>query len=278
MTIEIEDILRAVCSSVKQTLSNDFQKVFVLSSASEAKLAFEILVAHGLDVKSYPQENNTAKLYVTHPTATPGQLENALSAAKAYAATCKEIKTSLDTLCGDGTKTYSMTFANLHPSSKQIVVQISPASGAPTPILASAPAQNTPTSQAASSAQTVVKRRVMKAKGHYEELSSGPAVGRGTQPGAVAADGTVPKESLKRRIMLYMFGNIAVSSYAMLIMVVILGVIFSIAVFAKGFLCPDFVSMKRNTAWYCKNASDEDEKERQKQQRQQQLGIQPQQR
>ena len=279
MTTQIEQILTILCSSVQQTLSNDFQAVFLLSSSLEARLAFDVMLSHGFDVKAYPQDDNTTKLYITHPTWPAAQLQSTLDGAKAYAVALKGIQQNLDQMCSDaepilGALNYQMSFANSQANSKQLIVQISPMGAAvvapPAPVsVASAPIP------AVKSAPGAAKSKY-KYKAQRDEFSSGPAVGRASYPGSKNSDSGAPEETLKRRIMLYIFGNMATSSYAMLIMVIILGMIFSLFVFAKAFLCPDFASMKHSNAWYCQNSNGSNEQQQQQQQqRQKQLGLPP---
>ena len=274
MTTQIEDILNATCSSVKLTLSNDFQRVFVLSTASEAQLAFDILVTYGFDVKVYPQEDNTSKLYISHPTLSSAQLEKTLTTAKAYADTLKQVKISLDQLCNNepavGAVEYNLTFANLQPASKQIMIQISPARDVSVKVVDPDIVPVTNPTALAAARMSASRRNDKKDDGGF---ASGPAVGRGPVPGTPKEDVANEKMSLKRRIMLYIFGNMATSSYAALIMAIILGAVFSLFVFAKGFLCPDFASMQ-SSAWYCKSSGDNDSKQK-KQQQQKQLGLPP---
>jgi hypothetical protein len=287
--MQIEDILSLTCSSVKLAHSNDFQRVFLLADSTGAKLAFDVLVAYGFDVKVYHQDDNTSKLYVTHPTLSQAQLDDVLAIAKEYATTLKQIQLSLESLCDSdvltkGSVEYNMTFANLQPNSKQVLIQISPTSqsnaparssaalAADTPAVASAPVA----AHTASTAQnTGAKRGGVKAKGHYEEFSSGPAVGRGKYPGSIKSDGAVPEETMRRRALLFLFGNMATSSYAFLLMVVALGAIFALLVFAKGIMCPDFASLNNDSAWYCKREVSDEEAKAKKLQRRKQLGLPP---
>ena len=281
MPITIEDILNIACSSAKLTLSNEFQKVFVLSTSSDARIAYDVLVSHGFEVKVYHQDDNTSKLYVAHPKFTPQKLESILTSATAYITALRQTKNGLDELCknpASGAVEYNIAFANMQPSGKQVIIQIFPADritqAAPPAALsstASAVAQN------ASSSTHQTKKHLTKPKDGNDEFSSGPAVGRGKYPGAPDSDGTVPDASLKRKILLYLFGNMATSSFTALIMVVILAALFSIFVFAKAFICPDFASMKRSSAWYCHNDDDDSKNSEQQKQieRQKKIGLVP---
>jgi len=274
MTTRIEDILSILCTSVTLAHSNDFQQVFTLTDSTDAKLAFDVLVAYGLDVKVYPQDDDSSKLYVTTPKLSPAQLEKTLSSAKIYATALKQINASLEQLCTDGELVlgdieYSVNFTNSARNSKQILVQISPAVASDNPIIR--PVEVLAPVAAAAAPRPTVKRPV--AAKAQDDFTSGPVVGKGKYPGSGPEDGTVPEVSLKRRIFLYLFGNAATGGIAMLLIVVIVGILFSLFVFAKAFLCPDFAGSKKSDAWYCQKPGNEDDQK--KQQRQNQIGLPP---
>lgn len=266
MPIAIEDILNALCSEVTLGHANDFQKVFSLSTPLEAKLAFEVLVAFGLDVKVYHQADKPSKLYVTHPTFTPAQLEKIYAGALAYARALKHIKIGMETLCHDNVAAlssvdYNIAFLKGQGHTKQITVQIMPSEDAQAlaimapieaPVMPPAPAP----APAAAAVSRVSSKYGDKPKTHYEELSSGPAVGRGNYPGKLSAEGEAQANSLRRRVGLVMFSNMTTSSFAMFVMAIIAGVLLSFFVMLKGFLCPDLAVAKQNKAWYCGSHND----------------------
>lgn len=282
MAIQFEDVISALCTESSQSHANDFQRVFALSTPLEAKLVFEVLVACGFDVKVYHQAGQPSKLYISNPTMPAGKLEHQLAAALVYARALKQIKVNIDHLCSGNealisSMDYNIAFVNTQPNGKQILIQMIPGNSGDTaaqpgeqPEAASAAAPQAAAAAAAAPAQPRYKYGE-KPKGHYEELSSGPAVGRGNYPGKLSIEGEAQQNSLKRRIMLYLFGNAATSSFALFLMIVFLGIIFSVLVFARAIVCPDFAVANQNKAWYCKiGKEDENEKQKQKQQQQQQ--------
>lgn len=276
MTITLENVLQSLCSEVSLTLTNDFQKVYTVSTPFEAKLVHEVLVAYGLDVKVYHQPEKPSKLYITHPRFADGQADIVYASALAYAHALKKITATIDTLCKGNQETlslmdYNITFLKNAGGAKQIVIQMSPASDHQEPLAepqsqpaaGSSPQENLPAAAATTSGQAVrsapvssnqakqPKKFAQKKASHYEELSSGPAVGRGNYPGKLSAEGEAKANSAQRRFALMMFGNMSLGSYPMLVMAIILGIIFSTFVMFRGFLCNDLAVAYKNRAWYC---------------------------
>lgn len=295
MALQIDDVLTAICTEVNPFHANDFQKVYALGDSTEAKLAFDVLVAYGFVAKVYHTPGKPSKLYVAHPTQPAEQLENTLAAALAYATTLKQIKQNLDQLCSQSvpalqSNTYTMTFVNMQPTGKQIMIQVVPPAGAEANVQANsaggsldtqateaaAPDQQAAAKTAATPPKVV--KKIRKAKNPYEDdFAAGPAVGKGFYPTKIAPEGGRQEESLRKRMMLLVFGNMATSSFATLMWLVLIFVLFSLFVFAKAFICYDFVAKKKN-AWYCREQGQMTQEElRKKQQieRQKQLGLQP---
>ncbi len=270
MSITLEDILNSICSEVTLSHTNDFQKVFSLSTPLEAKLAFEVLVVYGLDVKVYHAADKPSKLYITHPTQSQAQIDKIYAAALAYAKTLKQIKLSVESLCKDNEAAlaavdYNIAFLKGTGAAKQIVVQIVPsndaqamAQGTAVEAPAAASAPSPAASAAVASGQVkVVRKYGEKPKSHYEELSSGPAVGRGNYPGKLSADGEAQANSVRRRMGLVVFSNMTTSSFATFIIAIIVGIFLSVFVMMKGFICPDLAVANKNRAWYCGSYGEE---------------------
>jgi hypothetical protein len=286
MATQFEDVISALCTESSQSHANEFQRVFALSTPLEAKLVFEVLVASGFDVKVYHQAGQPSKLYISNPTIAPDKLEHQLASALVYAKALKQIKVNINSLCSDNealisSLDYNIAFVNTQPNGKQILIQLNPSASAESAAQQAdddqpdAGTTSAPASAAAATGQPRYKYG-QKPKGHYEELSSGPAVGRGNYPGRLNPEGEAQQNSLKRRTMLYLFGNMATSSFALFLMIVFLGVVFSVLVFARAIVCPDFAVANQNKAWYCKiGKEDENQKQKQKQQQQQQQQSQP---
>ncbi|NBO20314.1 MAG: hypothetical protein EBV03_14055, partial [Proteobacteria bacterium] len=278
MSTTLEDVLNCICTEVALTLTNDFQKVYTVSTPFDAKLAHEVLVVFGLDVKVYHQADKPSKLYVTHPRFSAEQLARIYGAALTYARAMKTIQSTVNDLCTQheaavSVMDYNITFHKGQGNTKNLLIQMTPSSdgmkaqlessdtppapqaspaqsGPAAPQQPAAAANSTSAVMAASQARAA-KYRVAKRTDHYEELSAGTAVGRGNYPGKLTAEGEAKANSVKRRAALMMFGNMTMGSFPMLVMTVILAVIFSIFVMMKGFMCADLAVAKKNKAWYC---------------------------
>ena len=287
MPLEFDDVLSAICTEVTPAHVNDFQKIYMLTTSVEAKLAFDILIALGFDAKVYHAADKPSKLYISNPKHSPEQLEQLLSTALGYAHTLKKIKLSLDELCDrPETKSDGFTIAFVNSQGgKQILIQIAqaanpasnplPANDIAVPVTANPSIAATATSVKISSSQPRAAKKMRKVN-KEDDFATGPAVGRGLYPAKIASEGGT-QESLRKRILLRMFGNFATSGYAALLWLVVAGVAFSFFVFAKGWLCYDFVS-KRSTKWYCQDPnqiSAEEARKLEQQERQRQLGLQP---
>lgn len=271
MSIQFEDILKVLCPSgfeLKHT--TDFQKHFSVTDEKEAKLAFDVLVSYGFDVKVYPDEETSgAKLYVTLSNAEQAATdEQRLLASMAYGNALRDIKLRLDALCHDESATlqtpnYTLTFANAVQGAKQILITVSPAAAT-----YSAPAQaaGQPQAQAASAARPVV-RKVVKKK-EDDGFNQGPAIAKQLYTGKPGNKGGQGEpDGFRQRMFLYITGNIATGGAGVIVMAIVLFVLFSFFVLAKSFLCPDFAVEKKNEnrAWYCKDPNAEEDPNKPKQ-------------
>jgi len=253
MTIRAYDIIAKVCSDFKEVGSNNLQVIYEITNTKEARLAYDILVTHGFDAKIYSSPQKTAKLYVTHPTTDLPGLEDALT----YAEKLNNIRHELDDLPAQN---YTLYFTNTPPAGKQILIQItSAASPSPAPRFAVSAAPQIMTSK-----PTAQPKGRRKAAPEEDSIATGPAVAKASYAKVLGEDGD-RKDTLRKRIFLYFTGNMATSSFAFMVMVVGLGLLFSFFVFAKAFICPDFASMKRNHSWYCSMFVSDDEKDDKKQ-------------
>ena len=296
MAYQFDDILKAMCSEVTPAHANDFQKIYVLDTAIQAKAAYDVLVSFGFEAKVYHTPDKPSKLYITNPKYSPEQLGNILASAFAYATALKKIMTTLDELCLSDIPVakangFTLAFVNAQPSGKQIMIQLSqtvssthdaPAIPAPvrndpaTATVTAAPAAPQGSVKISSSQARVVKK-VRKSKNDDDDFIAGPAVGRGLYPSKILPEGGTKKQSFKQRMLLRMFGNFATSGYATLLWLVIAGVMFSFFVFAKGYFCYDFV-VKKSTKWYCQDPgqiSAEEARKQKQQEEQKKLGLQP---
>lgn len=276
MPATIEDILSSLCSEVTLSHANDFQKIYALNTPLEAKLAFEVLTVFGLDVKVYHQADKPSKLYISPPSFSEAQARTAYAGALAYARSLKQIKLGMETLCRDNEAAlsavdYNIAFLKGQGSAKQIVIQILPSEDARAlAASATAPEASAPSAPAvpavAARPRSSARRYGEKPKSHYEELSSGPTVGRGGYRGKLSAENEAQQRSLCRRMGLMLFGNMTTSSFATLVMAVIAGVVLSVFVILRGFVCPDLAVANKNRAWYCGSYGEIQQPQKQQQQ------------
>src|SRR5690349_5128173 len=108
MIIPLEELLNLLCPGATATRSNELQKAFLIPDAVGAKLAYEVLTAHGFEAKLYP-DASAMKLYVTLPQADGW--EERFAMALTHALALANIRRNLDPATG-------MTFVNA-PGGKQ---------------------------------------------------------------------------------------------------------------------------------------------------------------
>jgi Fe2+ transport system protein B len=240
MTLQFEDVLSALCSQVTLSNANEAQKIYILNDAKEAKLAHEVLAAYGFHVKVYKEEA-ASKMYITMPSFDSALVEQKLSAALAYAQSLKQIKQSLDTLSHNPVSQapdYSIMLADM-AAGKQIVIHLTPAS-------------HTAASEAikqAPVAKPKVKTRTVAAAatGAKNSLESGPMVAKSSYKKPENAHAETKMQHLYNR-----FGGRALNSvYGIFLLIVLMMILYALFTFSKTFLCPDFATAKKNTAWYC---------------------------
>lgn len=263
MAIQFEDLLSIVCPGFELGHATDFQKHYQIRDEKDAKLAFDILVSYGFDAKLYRDEqNNTAKLYITMPAADadPAVMEQRLFTAIAYGKALKDVKQRLDTLCHEEAEalqspSYTLTFANAAQGGKQIVIAIQSAvASQQAQALAQPVMAPRPPSQPAQANRPAAKKMVKKKED--DGFNQGPAIAKQlyTAPGKKKAE---EPDNWRRQLFLYVTGNMATGGAGIIMAAVLLFVLFSFFILAKGFLCPDFAVEKKdvNRAWYCEDAS-----------------------
>lgn len=248
MAISFEDLLSALCTEFQPQHANDFQKIFLIADAREAKLAFDVLVAFGFDAKVYPDAAKGSKLYLITPPAMDARAEERFAQAVAYAKALRGIKHSLDALPPPGG--YTMTFANAPGNNKQINIVLTQPATAIAP--AAAPAR--PAQQAAAPAPKR-KPMAMKAEAVFS-TSGGPTLGARSYPGGLDEKAQTRQSSLKRQIFLYLTGNAATGGVAVMFVIVVLAILFTLFILSKSLLCPDFATAKKNVAWYCQSSEE----------------------
>lgn len=242
-----QDILQVICSEVVLVGSTDAQHVFTLNTAHEAKLAYDIMVAHGMNVRVY-HEPNLSKLYVT-PSATDAK---ELPSALHYAGLVRHM---LDALPDADTEKFSVTFTNTPTHGKQFSVYFPsyfPSAAGVTLTNESLP--QTPVARLAGQpAVTQNKKQAVKTKSAI--FGAGPALAK-KDPFTSRAAADTESLTLGKRLSTYVFSNFTQSFYAFIIMIAILLVVGSAWVVVKGYLCPDLATVKKHY-WYCTESNDE---------------------
>jgi hypothetical protein len=184
MSTQNEEILSTLCSQVKLNLANDFQHVYMLANRSEARLAYDVLLSHGFEVKLYNDTSaeDQSTLYITNQPDT-SQTAQRYANALLYARSLKPLKQQLDTLWTPEISPefhgYSMTFTTVpgNQSAKQIVILIN--SSLPAIVNAAPPprpvAESSESKTVASPAMAQVKRKKKKKKPQPGQKISVPA-------------------------------------------------------------------------------------------------------
>lgn len=240
MPIAIQDILETLCPRVSILSRNGTQAIFSLSPAHAAQLAYDLLAAHGIDVRIYP-ENGAAKLYVAE-----GTPEKKLESALRYAVTLKSL---LGAMANAGSE-YKIAFVNTPDQGKQISIVFPPPPGEK-PVSSPAPAKPAaarPDLAPAYSNQRRPNKNWRRGKSKDEVLAAGPALARQYPFGAKPPTDAEP--GLGKWISTIIFGNFSEGFYAFFGVFFFLLVAISIAVTVKSFLCPDLAVVK-SKAWYC---------------------------
>ena len=83
-----------------------------------------------------------------------------------------------------------------------------------------------------------------------DELLSGPQVARKAIPKSMQTNAG-KEDPLSKRIFFYLSGRAFVSGANLFFIILVLGVIFSVLVTIKGFLCPDVATQQQYLPSYC---------------------------
>lgn len=83
------------------------------------------------------------------------------------------------------------------------------------------------------------------------ELDTGPELTKVPKYRKKKHKQELSNDSLRKRAKFFFIGNMASTGGWLLVYIFIILILFSLFVFGKAFLCPDFASMKRNPSWYC---------------------------
>lgn len=265
MSTNFDDILSAICSHVSAVSANDFQSIYMLGDAKEAKLAQDILISYGFEAKLYSDvenESGAAKLYVNRPPAD-SKPQPRLDAALAYAHGLKSIKTSLDSLYRDpaiGVQDYSVTFANSPTSGKQINILLNPTAIA-LEALMPAPPKPKPRPQAQAAARKGPAKKSSKpVEDDMEGFSARSALAKSYKIGGKHIKGGQEDDAVRNWFSRIFVQHVAANSMDMLLALAGVLAIVSLAIMSKSFLCPDLAvaTHKQNHAWYCVRPEDDD--------------------
>jgi len=236
---QVQELLETLCSEVSISNENDAQCIFLLGTAQQARLAYDVLVVHGLDVRLYP-ENDTAKLYITKPIDA-----DRLAAALTQAETVGNVMDAMEISHSDD---YRISFTNTPTQGKQISIYfppppVNPATSSPQAIAASAQLQSRIQRPPATRNKHIRRRK----KAAF--LAAGPTVAKKSFLGG-KRDGNDLNLKLSDRIKNFFISNFFESFYAFLIMAFLALLTVSIFITFKGYFCFDLATAGNN-AWYC---------------------------
>lgn len=242
MTENLDAILNLLCPGARKGQRNAEQTLYLLGGAKDAKLAYDFLAASGLDVKYYAEAEG-GKLYVQNQSLATH--DDALAASMPSARLLRQMKQTLDA-ADPGDYTLSLVHT---PAGRQLTVLLpsaKPAANAakPAATVASAPTPAVPMSAAKAKAPA-------KDDG---DILAGPTVARKAIPKSLKASDT-DEDSVGKRALLYLSGRAFSSTAWVVFVAMILGVIFSVLVTIKGFLCPDLATMQDTIPSYCPQKS-----------------------
>jgi hypothetical protein len=263
--MKFETILSVLCERSELRTANDFQQVFVIPAAKEARMAFDVLMAYGFECKLYAEEEQS-KLYITAPAADDATVQPRLQAVMLYVNFIARLKQELGALCADnaellGSPDYTLSFMNLPASGgKQILVNVLPAnavlsvpvSSAQGAVVAQPTAAPATTQQAAANRPKISSKRYSRPK-QEETMFSGPSLlSDNNKIISKKEQQKQEADSSWHQFKLYIKGNSAVAFSIIVAMMLMLLTVFSMFVVSKGFLCPDLATVKDKKTWYCK--------------------------
>ena len=259
----IEEILAGLCRSVESSPNNGLRKVYVLKNAAEAKLAFELLLAHGFDVKFYDDADGGKLYYTPSPSKNPAREQQKLAQAASHAAAMSAIKRELDALQSQPQarlEHYEISYVRPHldDDDRRITIEIAakkPVPGAKKTAAAKAAPAPVATAQAPVSPPLSTPANGKKPKADDEdaffELSAGPQVAKQSlYKQFLEQEKKQDQDSLWRQMVNYLKSQRATTAYWVVIYLTVLLVAYSFVVLARGYLCPDLATVKRDY-WYC---------------------------
>jgi hypothetical protein len=248
MNETLESLLEMFCKTTVKGQQNEKQTLYLLTDAKDARLAYDLLMGTGLEAR-YIAEDNLAKLYVQN--ASVAACENKIAQALATAPFFKEIKDTLDRqegLVGD----YSLSLTST-ATGRQLTVLLPAAEKTH-----KSPAANTSQSTNKSSAIAAAPKHRPAAKPALstdeDTMLAGPAVARTAIPKQFKTSAT-EEDPLSKRILFYLSGKAFTSGAWAMFVLLILGLVFSVLVTIRGFLCPDVATDQSKVPSYCPQKS-----------------------
>jgi len=243
MSESLELLLEVVCKNAERTQQNAQQTLYQLETIKDARLAHDILVTCGVDVRLVP-DGSGAKLYVHNASvaASDDKIRNALAAGSLF----KQIKNVLDEYNDAGD--YTLTLSNNHHG-RQLTLQL-PTDDQLHGIASKKPEKPALSAQkpaVAATSQPTAPRPKKLTKEEDQILSAGPSVARAAIPDSFKSSNDATEEDpLRKRMMFWLTSRAFTSGAYALGFLLVLGLIFSVLVTVKGFLCPDVVMTDRS--------------------------------
>ncbi len=239
MSVTYQEVLEALCSRVALANSNDAQHIFTLNTAREAKLAYDVLAAHGFEVRVY-HEPALSKLYIMHSDSA--DISQRLTSALRFAGMLKQI---MQTMPDGDAETFNISFVNTSTQGKQLSIYFPPET--PDAAVPAAIRASMPTTAATMTAPPIAKKAV---KTKSAVFGAGPALAKSNPFSDKTGTGNTEELTIGKWLSTYVFSNFTQAFYSFITMTFILLVLFSAAIMLKGFLCPDLATVK-SRAWYC---------------------------
>jgi len=247
LTKDLELLLEVLCTSAEKTQQNAQQTLYQLSTLKDAKLAYDVLITCGLDVKYIPDEaGSSAKLYLQNESlaANEAKVRNTLASASLF----KQIKNVLDEYNDAGD--YSLSLANVN-GGRQLTLVVPTDEQLHGIIHKKAQPEPSSAKNIAPAPQGAPRPKARPKPIEDDILAAGPAVARTAIPEGFKSSAT-EEDGLRKRMLFYITSHAFTTGAWLLFGGLILGIIFSILVTIKGFLCPDVVMTdKSKIPSYC---------------------------
>lgn len=256
--MNLYELLSAICTkveAVKNTAAT--QEVFLLENLQEARLAFDVLLAHGFEVKFY-EEQTGAKLYHVIPDDVAGKFEKKLALAYSYAQSIGTIKQSLDRLkhsAYSNIQSYNIAYTSpsVHGQDKRIVIDILAVETAPRKKTA-APAstkQQESIPAAISSSNKIKSKKITQDEIDASDFDAGPAVAKKSLYKIFKEQQKkIDQDTLYRQTVNFLKSQRATTTFWVVIYLAGLLSLYSFFIIVKAYLCPDLATVQKNV-WYC---------------------------